>query len=68
MKESKEQSQAAFCHTACSNMYKQCNGVCMKKRGHSQAHKCSHCGYSWSSRHPLSPLSVQEQARSLPER
>jgi hypothetical protein len=41
------QHQPALCEMPCSNMYKNCRGVCQKKRGHRSDHRCSFCGYTW---------------------
>ena len=49
------------CEAVCSNMFKQCGGVCMKKRGHLGPHTCHHCHYRWN-------LSTEELSQVLAPR
>jgi len=47
--------EPAKCRVPCSNMYKSCSGVCMKKRQHAGDHRCSHCGYTWPQSSSVTP-------------
>jgi hypothetical protein len=54
------------CEATCGNMYKNCGGQCLKKRGHLSPHTCCFCHFKWR----LSPeelaeaLHLREAARS----